>query len=723
MSEGTRPATIQWKNDQPFSTEFDDVYFSRENGLAETDYVFLQHNQLQQRWQQPLTRHIFTIGETGFGTGLNFLMAWQLWQKSAPRDSHGRPARLHFLSVEKYPLSFDDLHQALALWPQLKALAGQLLDQYPVQPAEGVHRLLFDNSQVALTLCFDDASRSFQQCLPASSSGTPAAYGGKACQFGEHPVTVDAWFLDGFAPAKNPDMWQPELFTALAALSSDQATFATFTAAGLVKRGLATAGFECTKVAGFGQKREMLCGRIGTSAPALTTPDSSTALPRSAPASLYWHLLAANEAEECRQAVVIGGGLAGCHAANALARRGVAVTLLEQHPHLGAEASGNLQGALYTRLSPHDNPLNRFNLLAQQFAERFYQREQLDQSEQGQQREQTPAGGSTLFELCGQRTGVLHLAIDDKSAAHYQALAQRYSGDPRFCSWVTPEQASELAGVTLRHPAIWLPNAGWLSPPALCKALCQHPNITVRTSSPVASVSRDGRDWQLLANNGERLASASVVVIANAQAACLLSPTAQLPLKRIRGQVSHLEEASTTAALGGSLRTVVCGEGYITPPRNRRYCLGATFTLGNQSPEATLEDHQINLDGLASFTQARLTVDQCANLEARVGFRTTTPDYFPLVGPVPDVERMHRDFAALRHRANSPIEAAGSNHPGLYTLVGLGSRGLAYAPLCADLLGSLICGEPLPLTQFLYSHLHPARFLIRDLIRNKASTL
>ena len=191
------------------SQQYGDVYFSRASGLDETRHVFLEQNHLPQRWRD-LQQDSFTIVETGFGTGLNFLCAWQLWLVCAPPA-----ARLHFVRIEKYPLTLDDLTRALSLWPPLAAERAALLAQYGML-APGWHRLSFAQGRVTLTLIIGDV----QTSLPLLRA------------------KADAWFLDGFAPSKNPEMWQPDLYIQMARLSHPSTTFATFTSAGLVKRGL-----------------------------------------------------------------------------------------------------------------------------------------------------------------------------------------------------------------------------------------------------------------------------------------------------------------------------------------------------------------------------------------------------------------------------------------------------------------------------------------------------
>ena len=225
---------LAWRDGQPYSETFDDVYFSRDSGLEETRHVFLLNNQLPQRFAAMLPHQVFTIGETGFGTGLNFLCAWQCFRQHAQQDAH-----LHFVSVEKYPLSLADLNQALALWPELTDLSEQLCAKYTELPT-GWHRLIFDGGRVSLTLIIDDALTALPQL----------------------DAQVDAWFLDGFSPSKNPDMWSETLFSAMALHSAPGASLATFTSAGFVRRALQAAGFTVEKTAGFGSKREMTRGHF-----------------------------------------------------------------------------------------------------------------------------------------------------------------------------------------------------------------------------------------------------------------------------------------------------------------------------------------------------------------------------------------------------------------------------------------------------------------------------
>lgn len=236
-----QPATLEFNAEgTPVSRDFDDVYFSNDNGLEETRYVFLGGNRLAERF--PVHSHpLFIVAESGFGTGLNFLTLWQAFDSFRSAHPQATLQRLHFISFEKFPLTRDDLALAHQHWPELAPWAEQLQAQWPL-PLPGCHRLLLDRGRVTLDLWFGDINELTDQ-LDATLN-----------------QTVDAWFLDGFAPAKNPDMWTPNLFNAMARLARPGATLATFTSAGFVRRGLQEAGFTMQKRKGFGRKREMLCG-------------------------------------------------------------------------------------------------------------------------------------------------------------------------------------------------------------------------------------------------------------------------------------------------------------------------------------------------------------------------------------------------------------------------------------------------------------------------------
>lgn len=220
---------ITWENGTPKSIIYDDIYFSLENGLLETNHVFINGNNLENRWA--LLNDDFTICETGFGTGLNFFAAWKLWQET------GNKQHLYYTSIEKYPLDIKDIQAAISLWPEFAKQLDEFSLQYP-KNLQGEASMEFEFGKLHLILKFSD----IKDALP------------------DIHKPVDAWFLDGFSPSKNPDMWCSNLYKNMERLTNNNGTFATFTAAGTVKRGLQEFGFKVVKSQGFGKKRHILLG-------------------------------------------------------------------------------------------------------------------------------------------------------------------------------------------------------------------------------------------------------------------------------------------------------------------------------------------------------------------------------------------------------------------------------------------------------------------------------
>ncbi|MCQ4311782.1 bifunctional tRNA (5-methylaminomethyl-2-thiouridine)(34)-methyltransferase MnmD/FAD-dependent 5-carboxymethylaminomethyl-2-thiouridine(34) oxidoreductase MnmC [Pseudomonas stutzeri] len=647
---GFQHAELEWDaNGQPQSRQYGDVYFSRTSGIAETHHVFLQPNALSERFTALAAGARLVIGETGFGTGLNFLCAWQLFERTAPPD-----AALHFVSVEKHPLKREDLQRALALWPELQDQAQQLLKQY-VAVNPGFQQFRF--GRVVLTLLVGDAL----DCLSSLDA------------------QIDAWFLDGFAPAKNPEMWQPELFAQLARLSALAATLATFSSAGDVRRGLKEVGFVVKRIPGFGHKWESLQGRFAGEP--IQSAKPWYARPTFKPAQ--------------RKALVIGAGLAGCASAASLAARGWHVTVLERHGDVAQEASGNAQGVLYLKLSAHGTALSQ--LVISGFG---YTRRLLSNLQQGRD-----------WDACG----VLQIAFDYKEAARQEEVASAFP--PSLLHTVDRTQAEQLAGVALAEGGLFYPDAGWVHPPALCRWMVEHPGIELIRHKQTVELRRDGDNWLAL-DGDEVLGEAPVVILAGAADASRFSQSAWLPLKRIRGQITGLSATEQSAAL----RTVVCAKGYVAPARDGLHTLGASFNFATNDPAPSEAEHRSNLDMLEEisadlYQRLRADTRPTDDLHGRVAFRCTSPDYLPIVGPLAEAAQFARDYAALGKDARQVPDTPCPWLDGLYVNTAHGSRGVITTPLAGELLAAWLDGEPLPLPRAIAEACHPNRFLLRKVIR------
>jgi len=659
--QAVQPAAVDWtETGDPLSMDFEDIYYSRDNGLQESRHVFLAGNDLPARWSNHPGQS-FCIGETGFGTGLNFLMTWQAWE-----DLAGPKPDLHYLSIEKSPLTRGDMTRALAAWPELAPLADDLLAAWPGL-VPGQHRLLLANGRVRLDLWWEEAELTLEDL---------------ACS---GPV-VDAWYLDGFAPARNETMWQQTLFAHAAAMSHPGATFATFTAAGHVRRGLTDAGFKVSRVPGYGRKRESLSGQLTTATSRADTADTP------------WDL-ACQRIPAPATAIVLGAGLAGCTAAAALAQRGVLVTLIDQG-QLADGASGNKQGILYTRLSPRHSTLTDFALQSFRFSSEFYR--------------QFFQQGMLEHKVDGELCGSFHQSSD---SAEMDLLADILAPVNELAQVLEPEAANLLLGIEQQSRGYWYPRSGWIHPSAVCRVLALTSGVKLLENCGTVDLKLQQNQWQASSDSGV-LATADCAVIATGTDAGKQKELDWLPLQAIRGQTSQLPSDESL----GNLRAALCHGGYISPARNEEHCIGATFGLND--PDLTLreEDHRDNLSKLAKALPAlgpALETVLCNKLQGRVGYRCASPDYLPMVGAVPNRQAFLDSYGGLRKNARQIIPQRGVFVPGLYLSTAHGSRGLTSIPMAAEVLASLICNEPAPLSRELTRALSPARFLMRDLARNR----
>ncbi len=557
MLDYLEPPQLAWQGTAPRSLIFDDVYAQPGDSRAETDYVFLRGNDLPERWRG---RSRFVVGETGFGTGLNFLATWQRFRDTAAPD-----AVLHYLAVERYPLAGSDLARAHRAWPDLEPLALELQAAYP--PLEpGFHPLRLDGGRVRLLLIFDDASDGLGQLQAA----------------------VDAWYLDGFAPGKNPAMWNEGLLKRVGALTVDGGSVATFTAAGQVRRDLEAAGFAVERRSGFGAKREMLVGRrVG-------------GLPRS-PGRIGG-----------KRATVVGGGLAGVGAARALAERGFAVTLVENQGALAGGASGNAAGLVMPLTAAERSP-----------NQRWY-----------------GAGyGHTLARLAELQVpwracGVLQGAWNAREVDRQEGLLTRLRPPATSVRGVSAAEATDLSGLAVSWSGVFYPGGGVVAPAVLCQHWLEglgeveqvhHRQVSTLTPTPLG--------WRVADADGV-IATAEVLVLAVGATAPVLAPLADLPLRPVRGQLSALAATPQSRALA----TAVCTAGYVLPAAEDLHWLGATYDHHSDSPLPDAVGHRHNLAQLQQgfpALAAALGPDPLGRIVGgRAAVRATTPARLPGGGPV-----------------------------------------------------------------------------------------
>ena len=644
----------------PVSDKFDDVYFSNQDGLAETHYVFLEGNQLWEHWVNYQEAH-FVIAETGFGTGLNFFAVTTLFREFRQKHPDSPLKRLYFTSFEKYPLPLDALQQAHLAYPKFSHLA-QHLQQYWLNPIQGCYRFHFD--ETSLDLWFGDVAENLPQLGDYMNS------------------KIDAWFLDGFAPSKNPDMWNEQLYQQMFRFTKPQGTFATFTAASAVRKGLENAGFNIKKRKGFGKKRECLSGQ--------KTQEKPTAL--SAP---WFHSQPANLNKQ--DIAIIGGGIASLCTAISLVKRGAKITIYCEAEQTALNASGNKQGAFYPQLSDDNERNIRFYIHAFAYGHQFLQWAIQQQIE-------------FEHEFCG----VALCAYNEKAESKLNKIAKLNLPSDLYQS-LNQTELSEKVGLPLPFGGGFIPQGAWLAPRQLVQhtfAFLEKQGIQIKTLQKVTALSQTENGWQITTAENKTFCH-EVVVLANGHKLTEFEQTQKLPLYPVRGQVSQIPTSEKLL----KLKTVLCYDGYLTPVDQAKtsHCIGASHVRDNATREFSLTEQQENQQKIQQNIPEEWTkeVDTSGNL-ARIGVRCSVRDLTPMMGAVPHFSAQQTQYQNLFNlrRRKQPIEQA-ENYPNLYLIGALGSRGLTSAPFLGETLASLIYGEPLPMSEDLIHNLMPNRSWVR----------
>lgn len=643
---------IDWLDDgtaggSPYSPRFGDRYRSELGGIQQARDVFLKGCGLPEAWAgQPQ----WCVLETGFGLGLNFLVTWAAW-KADPL----RPRLLHFMSTEAFPASAQDVLRGAQAHPELLPLAEQLQQQlWGLLP--GFQRLVFEGGQVLLTLCIGDAKAMLR----------------------ESAFKADAVFLDGFSPQKNPDIWDVHTFKAVARCCRRGTRVATWTVARSVRDALAQCGFVVNKVPGITPKRDNLQGEYNPA----WQPKSIGAAPQHRAAG---------------QCIVVGAGLAGAAVAASLARRGWQVTVLDAAPHPASGASGLPAGVIAPHVSPDDSVLSRLS--------RSGIRATLRQADALLQT------GSDW-----RPTGVLEHCLEHARQRPAAWLPGQPLADAAH-DWAraaTPEQLAHCA-LPPNAPALWHARGGWIKPAQLVRAWLSSPGVHWRGNAVASRLVQQANGWQVLDAQGHMLATADLVVLAAGYATrslaenvhdanhadnapdaphATIANTAASPgtgrplaLQAIRGQVSWALQAADFASRRpdfpvnghGSLICAVPLEGGLA------WITGSSYARDNTSSQSCPADDEHNLSKLRTLLPAvarELHAELGSSpINSWAGVRCATPSRLPAIGALAS--------------------------PGLWVCSGMGSRGLTFAALCAELLAARLHGEPLPVEQRLADALLP----------------
>ena len=620
--------------------------------LASSREVFLAGNGLPARW---VGRERFVILATGFGLGIDFLASWDAWRRD-PR----RCERLVFVAIEGHPLGRDDLARAHA-GSVLPELTTRLVAAWPLA-TPNLHALDFEGGRVQLLLGFGDSSLLLRQLV----------------------AKVDAFFLDEVETARPAQTGSAALARRLGRLAVPGSTVATMSSSRVLRDGLAAAGFEVTSAPSFNGTRDITLARYA--------PRHHAAAP---PGGLHVHA-------GTREALVIGAGLAGCAAAWALAAQGWRCTVLEREPALASATSGNDAGIFHGSFNADDGPHARLHRAAALHTQRLL----------------VPwlADGR----VHGQLQGVLRLEARLGDAQARAALAAQQL--PRdYVDWLPCKAARAATGLALPSGGWWYGGAGWLAPRDYAATLLTASGAHLQCGVAVARVCREGGVWQALDALGRVVGSAPVLVLANALDARWLVGGELQALSAVRGQLSSLP-----ADVPGlpHAQVPVAGDGYLLPPIEGRLLFGATSQRDDDECDLRAADHRQNLLQLARLSgsgdgdrgNGNGSDSNAANRwqslpwSGRVGWRAVTPDRLPLIGALCNLEAL-RDATRADHPRFVPRRRDASG--GLYVFSGLGSRGIAWAALGAQVLASWVSGAPCPVEADLRDALDPARYALR----------
>ncbi len=536
-------APFSLKNNTLFSEEFDDFYSSAKGAVAECNHVFIKGNNLNKRFENLGENSKFYIGEIGFGIGINFLTTCKSWLNNTKQNQV-----LEFYSFDKYLFRLSDFKKLDVSCPDLSEYISELERNYP-RNIQGAQKILLFDGRIILNLIIGEIDNT-QEYIKLMDK-------------------VDAWYLDGFSPSKNPDLWSIKLFECIHKSCHENTTFSTYTSSGLVKNNLSESGFNHSRATGFSDKRHMLKGTVDTQ---LKKNTSNT------------------------KVAVIGSGIAGCVLSYTLAKKGIEVDLYEKSDNICSGASSHELLVTYPRLSAHDTAFGSFTLHSYIFATNFYKRLKTD---------------------AWKKTGVIILNHDAATEKRQSSLLEKRA-DGEIYRYIDPDEASEISGIDIKLNGLIYEDAGYILPEEMCKFLIESPKINIFTSSDIKNIKKNGEIFNL--NIGKKkFEYKNVCVCAGSETANIIDING-ISVKR--GQVTHVESLDSVSRI----KLPICAKGYISPRVNNIHLVGSSYS-DSEDTDLSEEEHLYNLNNL------KLIIDEEMNvITGQTGHRAVSKDHMPIVG-------------------------------------------------------------------------------------------
>ena len=659
---------IRWENEIPHSEIFGDIYFSESGGKEESMHVFQTPNRIPER---ALKGSPTTILELGFGTGLNFFISRDLYRKS------GFPGPLlHYIAIEKYPLKLSDMKKIKNIFPDLKIHIEDLIFRYPF-PVEGFHRRIFDEGRTILTLIYGDAREYIHQIS------------GK----------IDACFLDGFSPSKNPGLWDDAIFSGLAKLCKKDTTLSTYSCAGSVRENLRNNGFSAEKTDGFGKKRHMLFAKYkGISIDHAKSRENNH---KKYEETGFSSKIETKISESNKNAAIIGAGLAGTFAAYSLSQRGFSITMIDRNDGPAGEASGNPAGLLYPAVTADASNLGRLNITGYLHALNHLKELKINFSEH--------------------ENGILQVFTTERDKK--RILSGMKDLSPHIACQVSSEDSNRLSGLNLSREGIYFPHGKSLNPQELCMNNINLSSASVKTiyNAEIEKIEYQDGLWRTIDGEGSTISETEFLILANSWSIQKFKQTDWIPVTKVRGQISYIKNSKEIPPL----KISVCGEGYLTAEiQDKNYSVAGSTYHPDRNDSAVDPDLHAEIIEKLERSGIHFTEENRKNAEGRVSFRCSVLDHLPAVGPVPDLSKFQTEFSGLASGKKMNTEHSDNFDPalylpGLYIASGFSSRGLVYAPIAGELIASYMNNEVMPVDRDLSTALNPARFILRNLKRGK----